>query len=60
MDVNCSGYTGLQPGAAAHFFARIQAAPGITRIIVRVSGLRGAAAPGESGFGSGFGLRDPG
>jgi len=20
MDVNCSGYTGLQPGAAAHFF----------------------------------------
>ena len=20
MDINCSGYTGLQPGAAAHFF----------------------------------------
>ena len=20
MDVNCSGYTGLQPGTAAHFF----------------------------------------
>ena len=23
MDVNCSGYTGLQPGAAAHFFCPV-------------------------------------
>ena len=28
MDINCSGYTGLQLGAAAHFFAQVRAAPG--------------------------------
>ena len=34
MDVNCSGYTGLQPGAAAHFFAQSPAALVITRTIL--------------------------
>jgi hypothetical protein len=50
MDINCSGYTGLQPGAAAHFFCPV---PGSTRLQLghntnNCSGLTGPsrAAPG--------------
>jgi hypothetical protein len=28
MDINCSGYTGLQPGAAAHFFCPVPGGAG--------------------------------
>ena len=28
MDINCSGYTGLQPGAAAHFFCSVPGGAG--------------------------------
>ena len=46
MDINCSGYTGLQLGAAAHFFLpRPGQRQAITRIIVRVYRVEARAAP---------------
>jgi len=59
MDINCSGYTGLQLGAAAHFFAQSQAEPGHNQN--NCSGLPGRG-PGSTGVnrigdrGSGFGV----
>jgi hypothetical protein len=61
MDINCSGYTGLQLGAAAHFFfAQSPAEPGHNQN--NCSGLpgRGPGSAGlnrASGRASGFGLR---
>lgn len=61
MDINCSGYTGLQPCAAAHFFAQSQAEPGHNQN--NCSGLPGrypGSAQVNRDRGSGFGLRASG
>ncbi len=46
MDINCSGYTGLQPVAAAHFFCPVPGSTGNNPN--NCSGLTGPsqAAPG--------------
>ena len=59
MDINCSGDSGLQPCAAAHFFAQSQAEPGHNQN--NCSGLPGRG-PGSTGLNrigdraSGFGV----
>ena len=58
MDINCSGYTGLQPCAAAHFFAQSQAEPGHNQN--NCSGLPGRGPGSTSESGSGIGLRASG
>ena len=60
MDINCSGYAGLQPGAAAHFFCPVPGSTGNNQN--NCSGLTGPsrATPVNRDRGSGFGLRGRG